>query len=568
MRATQFPLFTSKEVPADAEIVSHRLMLRAGLIRKLASGLYTWLPMGLRVLRKVEAIVREEMNAAGALEVSMPIVQPAELWQSSGRWEVMGDEMLRLQDRHTRNFCLGPTHEEVITDFVRGEYKSYKQLPVNFYQIQTKFRDERRPRFGIMRAREFLMKDAYSFHMDEADLEREYQNMRAAYTRIFTRLGADFRIVRADSGNIGGSASEEFHLLAQTGEDLLAVAGDFAANIEAAPAKAPDTQRPAATQVMQTVATPGQIACDVVAKATGVALDNSIKSIAVMAGEQPVLLLLRGDHEPNPTKIDKLEGMAGYRLAKPEELTQHFNTVAGYIGPVGMPENVEIIADHSAAVLADFLCGANQADAHLTGVNFGRDLPEPSRVADLRNVAAGEMAPNGQAYELLRGIEAGHIFQLGRKYSASMDLTVLDADGKAVTPTMGCYGIGVSRVVAATIEQCHDAAGICWPAAIAPFHVVLCPIGMDRSEAVREATEKLYQALLNAGVEVLLDDRGQRPGAMFADAELIGIPHRVVIGSKGLDRGVFEYRRRSAETATDIAASADAVLATVHSQLS
>lgn len=554
MRLSRFPVHTTKETPADAEVISAKLMLRAGYIRKLAAGLYTWTPWGLRVLRKIEAIVREEMTRAGALEVLMPSVQPAELWQETGRWEKMGDEMLRLRDRHKRDFCYGPTHEEVITDYVRSEYKSYKQLPVNYFQIQTKFRDERRPRFGIMRAREFLMKDAYSFHLDEADLAREYQNMRKAYTRIFTRLGVNFRIVQADSGNIGGSASEEFHVLAQSGEDLLAVAsqGDYAANIEAAIAAQPDSPRPAATAEIRKVATPKRTGCAEVADFLKHPIERSIKSIAVMASGEPWLLLLRGDHAHNEIKISKLLGFSGYRLANETELRELFQTTAGYIGPVKLPANVKIAADYSAAVLSDFLTGANEADAHLTGVNFGRDCREPDIVADLRNVTAGETAPGGGEYTLHRGIEVGHIFQLGRKYSEAMQFSVLDAEGKALTPTMGCYGIGVSRLVAAIIEQRHDESGIRWPESVAPFRCIVCPIGYGRSEAVRESANELYRELNANGFEAILDDRDLRPGAMFADADLLGIPHRFVIGEKGLLKGVVEYKRRGATAAEEI----------------
>lgn len=554
MRLSRFPVHTTKETPADAEVISAKLMLRAGYIRKLAAGLYTWTPWGLRVLRKIEAIVREEMNRAGALEVLMPSVQPAELWQETGRWEKMGDEMLRLRDRHKRDFCYGPTHEEVITDYVRGEYKSYKQLPVNYYQIQTKFRDERRPRFGVMRAREFLMKDAYSFHMDETDLAREYQNMRQAYTRIFTRLGAKFRVVQADSGNIGGSASEEFHVLAQSGEDLLAVAsqGEYAANIEAAISSRPSDSRASARESMNKVATPGLTGCAEVAALLKQPIARSIKSIAVMASGQPWLLLLRGDHAHNEIKISKLPGFTGYRLANETELRELFQTTAGYIGPVNLPVSVKIAADHSVTVLSDFLTGANEKDFHLTGVNFGRDCREPDLVADLRNVNAGEAAPGGGVYELHRGIEVGHIFQLGRKYSESMQLNVLDANGKAHTPTMGCYGIGVSRLVAAVIEQRHDESGIVWPDNVAPFRCIVCPIGYSRSEAVRNAADELYRELNANGFETVLDDRDLRPGAMFADADLIGIPHRFVIGDKGLAKGVVEYKRRDAQSALEI----------------
>ena len=562
MRLSRFPLFTARETPADAEVVSHQLMLRAGLIRKLAAGLYTWLPLGLRVLHKVETIVREELDRAGCIEVSLPCVQPAELWQASGRWEVMGPEMLRLKDRHERDFCYAPTAEEVITNLVKEEYRSYKQLPVNFYQIGSKFRDERRPRFGVMRAREFLMKDGYSFHMDTADLDREYLNMREAYSRIFKRSGIEFRIVQADSGNIGGSASEEFHVLASSGEDLLAVAseGGYAANIEAAPAPAPGP-RPAAKEPLEKAHTPGKVACNDVAAHLKLPLERTVRSIAVEAGGRHFLLLLRGDHEANLVKIGKLEGLAGYRLATEAELSSVFRSVAGYIGPVGLGKDVTIIADQSVAAMSDFVCGANEADYHLTGINWARDLPEPAVVADIRNVVEGEAAPAGQgAYKLVRGIEVGHIFKLGRKYSQSMGVSVLDANGKEQVPEMGTYGIGVSRIVAAVIEQRHDEHGIIWPDAIAPFRVVVCPIGYGRSPAVRAAAEQMWRELNAKGVETLLDDRDLRPGAMFADADLIGIPHRFVVSEKGLARGVTEYKRRGQTAVEELPLDEQSVL--------
>jgi prolyl-tRNA synthetase len=562
MRLSQFPLFTTKETPADAEIVSHQLMLRAGLIRRLAAGLYTWAPLGLRVLRKVEAIVREELDRAGCVEVLLPIVQPAELWQQSGRWSLMGPEMLRLKDRHERDFCFAPTAEEVITTLVKEEYRSYKQLPVNFYQIGTKFRDERRPRFGVMRAREFLMKDGYSFHMDDADLDREYLNMREAYSRIFTRVGIAFRIVQADSGNIGGSASEEFHVLAQSGEDLLAVAseGSYAANIEAALSPAPGP-RPAAREKLQKAHTPGQVTCAEVAAYLKLPLERTVKSIAVEANGRHYLLLLRGDHEANLVKIGKLDGLAGYRLATEAELETVFGSVAGYIGPAGIGADVVVIADQAVAAMADFVCGANEKDHHLTGVNWGRDLPEPQQVADLRNVVAGEPAPDGQgAYELVRGIEVGHIFKLGRKYSQALDVRVLDATGKEQVPIMGTYGIGVSRVVGAVIEQSHDAGGIIWPDAIAPFRVLITPVNLQKSERVQAAAQALYQGLREAGIDVALDDRGLRPGPMFADADLIGVPHRITIGERGLDQDLLEYKHRRAAEARNLPNRLEAVL--------
>ncbi len=562
MRLSQFPLFTTKETPADAEIVSHQLMLRAGLVRKLAAGLYTWAPLGLRVLRKVEAIVREELNRAGCVEVLLPVVQPAELWQQSGRWNVMGAEMLRLQDRHERDFCFAPTAEEVITTLVKEEYRSYKQLPVNFYQIGTKFRDERRPRFGVMRAREFMMKDGYSFHMDEADLDREYLNMREAYSRIFTRVGIDFRIVQADSGNIGGTASEEFHVLASSGEDLLAVAseGQYAANIEAAVSPAAGT-RGAAMEALQKAHTPDKTTCAEVAAYLKRPLESTVKSLAVEANGKHYLLLLRGDHEANQIKIGKLEGLAGYRLANEQELQDAYGSVAGYIGPVGIGPDITVIADHAVAGLADFICGANEKDYHLTGINWGRDLPEPARVADLRNVVAGEAAPNGQGhYELVRGIEVGHIFKLGRKYSQAMGVSVLDTAGQAQIPIMGTYGIGVSRVVGAVIEQSHDGSGIIWPDAIAPFRVLITPINLQKSERVQQTVDILYRGLQDAGIDVALDDRGLRPGPMFADADLIGIPHRITVGDRGLDQGVLEYKHRREPEARNIPNELSAVL--------
>jgi prolyl-tRNA synthetase len=562
MRFSQFPLFTTKETPADAEIVSHQLMLRAGMIRRLAAGLYTWAPLGLRVLRKVEQIVREELDRAGCVEVLLPVVQPAELWQQSGRWSVMGPEMLRLQDRHERDFCFAPTAEEVITNMVKEEYRSYKQLPVNFYQIGTKFRDERRPRFGVMRAREFLMKDGYSFHMDDADLDREYLNMREAYSRIFKRAGIDFRIVQADSGNIGGTASEEFHVLASSGEDLLAVAssGSYAANIEAAISPTPGP-RGAANEKLQKAHTPGQVTCAEVAAYLKLPLERTVKSLAIEANGKHYLLLMRGDHEANLVKIGKLEGLTGYRLATEQELATIYKSVAGYIGPVGLATNVTIVADQAVAAMSDFVCGANEKDYHLTGINWARDLPEPARVADLRNVVAGEAAPNAQGtYELVRGIEVGHIFKLGRKYSQAMGVSVLDAAGQAQVPIMGTYGIGVSRVVGAVIEQSHDDSGIIWPDAVAPFRVLITPINLQKSERVQVVAEKLYRELNEAGIETALDDRGLRPGPMFADADLIGIPHRITIGDRGLEQDMLEYKHRRDTNAQQIPNRLEAVL--------
>ncbi len=564
MRLSRFPLATTKETPSDAEVISHQLMLRAGFIRKLGAGLYTWLPIGLRVLRKVEAIVREEMDRAGALEVLMPTIQPSELWKESGRWDVMGYEMLRFKDRHKNDFCYAPTAEEVITFHVRQDIRSYRQLPVNYYQIQTKFRDERRPRFGLMRGREFLMKDAYSFHMDTEDLSREYYNMREAYTRVFTRVGAAFRAVKADSGNIGGALSEEFHILASSGEDFLAVAegGSYAANVEAAECK-PTGQRAAANAALEKVSTPGQKTCEQVAKFMNVPLTGKVKLLVVHAAEgQPHKLIgiaLRGDHQLNEIKAIKHPKIKSpFTMATLDEVQAAFGCETGYLGPVQCP--IPVVADHAAAEVADFVCGANENDHHLKGANWGRDAVEPE-TADLRTIAEGDVSPDGVGtIKFYRGIEAGHVFQLGKKYSKAMNLTVLDEKGQAVTPEMGCYGIGVSRLVAAVLEQSNDANGMIWPDAIAPFRVIICPIGADKSEAVKTAAEKLYADLNAAGIETALDDRGARPGSMFADADLIGIPHRVVIGDKSLATAQFEYKSRKAEKAEMISASLEAVL--------
>ncbi|HEC15586.1 MAG TPA: proline--tRNA ligase [Sedimenticola sp.] len=547
MRTSQFPLQTVKETPADAEIASHRLMLRAGLIRKLAAGLYTWLPMGLRTLRKVEAIVREEMNRAGALEVFMPAVQPAELWQESGRWEKYGPELLRMEDRHGRAFCFGPTHEEIITDLARNELRSYKQLPVNFYQIQTKFRDEIRPRFGIMRAREFLMKDAYSFHLDQASLQETYDRMHQAYSRIFSRCGLDFRAVQADTGSIGGQASHEFHVLADSGEDAIAFSteSDYAANLELAEAVAPAGERPAPTEALATVDTPDQRSIEEVSAFLGIPPSRCLKTLMVQGagGDGVVALVLRGDHELNEIKAEKLEQVAKpLTMATDEQIRAAAGCSAGSIGPVGL--SVPVIADRSALQLSDFVCGANEDGRHHTGVNWERDLPEPE-VADLRNVQEGDPSPDGHGVlTIARGIEVGHIFQLGRRYSEAMNARVLNENGQSIIMTMGCYGIGVSRVVAAAIEQNHDDRGIIWPSAIAPFQVALLPMKLNKSYRVREAVEKLYADMEAAGLEVLLDDRDVRPGFMFADMELTGIPHRVVLGERGLDQGQVEYRGR------------------------
>ena len=550
MRASQLLIATVKETPADAEIISHRLMLRAGMIRKLAAGLYTWLPLGLRTLRKVENIVREEMDVAGAQEVLMPAVQPAELWQESGRWEQYGPELLRFRDRHERQFCFGPTHEEVITDLIRREIRSYKQLPANFYQIQTKFRDEIRPRFGVMRAREFLMKDAYSFHIDARSLQQTYDLMHRAYSRIFTRLGLDFRAVHADTGSIGGTASHEFHVLAESGEDAIAFSteGDYAANVELAEALAPAGLRPAPGQTLHNVATPGQHSIAEVSTFLNIPAQRCLKTLLVQGRDSIVALVLRGDHELNALKAEKLPQLsAPLAFATADQIRATAGCDAGSVGPVGL--TVPVIADRAAAHLVDFVCGANQNGRHLTGVNWDRDLPEP-RVADLRNVVDGDPSPDGRGVlSIKRGIEVGHIFQLGEKYSRAMNATCLNEAGQAVVMTMGCYGIGVSRVVAAAIEQNYDDNGILWPDAIAPFQAVLIPMNMHKSERLREAAENLYKRLRNAGIDVLFDDRKERAGVMFADTDLMGIPHRLVLGERGLDRGEIEYKhRRDTET--------------------
>jgi prolyl-tRNA synthetase len=545
MRVSQFFISTLKEAPSEAELPSHRLMVRAGYIRKLSSGLYTWMPLGLRVLRKVEAIVREEMNKSGAIELLMPAVQPAELWQETGRWDVFGPQMLKITDRHDHLFCFGPTHEEVITDIARREIKSYRQLPINFYQIQTKFRDEVRPRFGVMRAREFLMKDAYSFHSSFDSLEQTYRVMYATYARIFTRLGLQFRAVAADTGAIGGSGSHEFHVLADSGEDALAFCpdSDYAANVELAEAIAPAMARNTATQAMQKVITPGQKTIEEVAAFFGTPSQNIVKAIAVIAHENEfVLLLLRGDHQLNEIKASKIIGE--FRFASEDEVHRNMNCRTGYIGPVNT--KVRIIVDRAVATMSDFICGANEDGFHFSGVNFGRDLPlDETHIHDLRNVVAGDVSPDGKGtLELCRGIEVGHIFQLRTKYSEALQATYLDENGKAQFMEMGCYGIGVSRIVAAAIEQNFDERGITLPAGMAPFQVAIAPIGMKKSEAVRTAAEKLYVELTAAGIEVLMDDRDERPGVMFADLELIGIPHRVVIGDRGLKEGNVEYQGR------------------------
>jgi prolyl-tRNA synthetase len=554
MRLSNYPINTLRDVPADAEVLSHQLMLRAGLIRRLASGLYTWLPMGLRVLRRVESIIREEMDRAGAIELLMPTVQPAELWQESGRWDQFGPELLRIRDRHDRPFCLGPTHEEVITDIARRELKSYRQLPVNFYQIQTKFRDEIRPRFGVMRAREFIMKDAYSFHMDQTSLEAGYAAMYTAYTRIFERLQLRFRAVRADPGSIGGSVSQEFHVLAESGEDAIAFsdADGYAANLEMAEALAPVAPRPAASAPLGAVATPGVRTIAELTAFLGVDATRCVKTLLVEGTDGAVVaLVVRGDHELNALKAQKLPGvLAPLRMASVDQVREATGCEPGFLGPVGL--ELRVFADRAAAAMADFTCGANRRDAHLTGVNWGRDLPEPA-VADLRNVVPGDPSPSGRgSLSIARGIEVGHIFQLGSKYSEAMNATVLDEQGRATVMLMGCYGIGVTRVVAAAIEQNHDDRGIIWPEPIAPFDVSLIPINLQKSARVRELAERLYTELRAAGFEVLFDDRDARPGVKFADDELLGMPRRVVIGEKGLDRGVLEYRERRVTESSDL----------------
>jgi prolyl-tRNA synthetase len=549
MKTSKFFISTQKEVPAEAEIASHRLMLRAGLIRRLAAGIYSWLPLGLKVLQKVEAVIREEMNRAGAVELVMPVVQPAELWQESGRWQAYGPELLRFKDRHERDFVLQPTSEEVVTDFARGELKSYRRLPVHFYQIQTKFRDERRPRFGILRGREFVMKDGYSFHADYADLEREYRNMHETYTRIFTRLGLEFRAVAADTGAIGGTGSHEFHVLAESGEDAIAFSPDsgYAANVELAEALAPGT-RGSPKEDLQKVATPGKTRCEEVAALLKIDLKKTVKAVAVMQDEQFHLLLLRGDHELNEIKAQKVIG--AFRFAGEKEIESALGSKAGYIGPVNA--KVKVVADRRVALMSDFVCGANEAGFHLAGVNWARDLPEP-QVADIRNVVAGDPSPDGKGrLEIVRGIEVGHIFQLRTKYSKALNAVFLDEKGDARPMEMGCYGIGVTRVVAAAIEQNHDERGIVFPAPIAPFAVALVPIGFHKSAGVRAAAEQLHDELAAAGLDVLMDDRDERPGVLFADMDLIGIPHRVVLSERGLAAGNAEYKGRRDEKPRDL----------------
>lgn len=556
MRVSQFFISTFKEAPAEAELVSHKLMLRAGLIKRLGSGLYTWMPLGLRILRKIENIVREEMNNSGAIEVLMPTILPAELWQETGRWDVFGPQMLKIKDRHDHDFCFGPTHEEVITDIARREIKSYRQLPLNFYQIQTKFRDEIRPRFGVMRAREFLMKDAYSFHTNETSLLQTYQTMYDTYSRIFTRLGLKYRAVAADTGAIGGSGSHEFHVLADSGEDAIAFcpSSDYAANIELASARSNRIERNAPAGVMHKVATPNKKTCAEVAEYLGISLQNTVKTLAIKANNRIFLLLLRGDHQLNELKVGKIPFLSGFQMASEEDILHATGTVPGYIGPVGVNADVGIIADTTVINMSNFVCGGNDEGFHLMQVNFDRDLPLPEHIFDIRNVVAGDLSPDGKGtLEICRGIEVGHIFQLRTKYSSAMKATFLDESGQTRPMEMGCYGIGISRIVAAAIEQNHDARGIIFPFAIAPFQLAIVPIGMHKSSLVKETAEKLYRDFTEAHIEVLLDDRDERPGVMFADMELIGIPHRVVVGERGLKQGTIEYQGRIDSTAQAIA---------------
>ena len=573
MKASQTFLATLKEAPADAEIVSHQLMVRAGLIRKLSAGIYNYLPLGLKVIRKVENIIREEMNRAGAIELLMPVVQPAELWQETGRWEKMGPELLRIKDRHERDYLIQPTSEEVITDLARSEIRSYKQLPVNFYQIQTKFRDERRPRFGIMRGREFSMKDAYSFDRDQAGLKKSYALMFDAYVRIFQRMGLQFRAVAADNGAIGGSGSQEFHVIADTGEDAIVYCpnSDYAANLEAAESVALIAQRAAPKESMQKVATPGQKRCEDVAQFLKMDLIRTIKSLVLAVDQETgpaklFMVLLRGDHELNEIKVNKIAGLGAFRFATDAEIQVACGSPVGYLGPVGLPTSVQVIADRTVANMSDFVCGANAEGFHLTGVNWGRDVPEPL-VADVRNAVLGDPSPDGKGtVEICRGIEVGHVFQLGTRYSEAMKCTYLDENGKAQAMVMGCYGIGVTRLLGAAIEQGHDERGIIWPISMAPFEVVICPVGYDKSDAVRDAANHLHQELLAAGVDVVLDDRGERPGAMFADWELIGVPYRVVIGERGLKEGQVEFqgRRESAAQLIPLTSITQTITTAIH----
>ena len=565
MKATQFLISTLKEAPTDAEVVSHKLMMRGGMIKKLGAGIYNYMPMGLRVIRKVEAIVREEMNRAGAIEVSMPVVQPAELWQETGRFQKMGPELLRIKDRHDRDYVIQPTSEEVVTDIARQEFRSYKQLPKNLYQIQTKFRDERRPRFGLMRGREFIMKDAYSFDRDQASAKASYQVMADAYRRIFDRFGLRYRAVAADSGAIGGDLSEEFQVIAATGEDAIVYCAqsDYAANMEKASALAPTLERPQPTQPLTRVDTPAMPTCEDVARHLGQSLKNTVKSLVLacdtldaqggVVATTITLLLLRGDHSMNEVKVGKVPGLSDFRFASQAEIQSHFGCTPGYLGPIGLQQPVRVVVDRDVAVMADWICGANAVDVHLCGVNWGRDLPEPDLVADVRNVVDGDLSPDGQGVlSIERGIEIGHVFYLGTKYSEAMQATFLDVNGKPQFMEMGCYGIGITRLPAAAIEQNHDERGIIWPDALAPFTVVLCPISPDRFPAVKDSAEQLYAELMSAGVDVLLDDRGERPGAMFADWELIGVPHRVTLGDRGLKDGMVEYQHRRDTAATPV----------------
>jgi prolyl-tRNA synthetase len=560
MKASQSFLATLKEAPSDAEVVSHKLMVRAGLIRKLSAGIYNYLPLGLKVIRKVENIIREEMNRAGAVELLMPMIQPAELWQETGRWEKMGPELLRIKDRHDRDFLIQPTSEEVITDLARNEIKSYKQLPINFYQIQTKFRDERRPRFGIMRGREFSMKDAYSFDRDIEGLKKSYQIMFDAYTRIFKRMGLKFRAVTADNGAIGGSGSQEFHVIADTGEDAIVYCpnSDYAANLEAAESLSLLAGRAAATEAMAKVPTPDKTNCTEVAKFLNIPLEKTVKSLLFAADQEKgpaklFMLLVRGDHELNEVKASKIPGMAESRFATEAEIKQACNAPAGYLGPVGVSTDVTVVADRTVANMSDFVCGANDAGHHLTGVNWGRDLPEPL-VLDIRNAVVGDPSPDGKGVvDICRGIEVGHVFQLGTRYSEAMGCTYLDQQGKAQPMVMGCYGIGVTRLLGAAIEQGHDEKGIIWPISMAPFEVVICPMGYEKSEQVKAACDQLHAELLTAGIDVILDDRNERPGAMFADWELIGAPFRVVIGDRGLADSQVEFKGRTDTESQNIA---------------
>ena len=561
MKLSQFFISTTKEAPAEAEIVSHQLMMRSGMIKKLGAGIYTWMPLGVRVLRKVEQVVREEMNAAGAIELLMPVVQPAELWQESGRWEKMGPEMMRVKDRHERDFIVQPTSEEVITDIARQELRSWRQLPINFYHIQTKFRDERRPRFGVMRSREFIMKDAYSFDVDKDSLMKSYQAMYDAYSRIFSRLGLEFRAVNADTGNIGGFASHEFQVLAESGEDVIAYCpdSDYAANIEMAEALAPATARPTASQALTLVHTPGKKTCEDVGEFLKQPLPAQLKAMMYVSDAGFVLCMVRADHMVNEIKLGKLPQLANYRPATPEEIEAHLGVEPGYCGPVprhgkAHPGKVLVVADRTAAAMADFICGANESGYHVTGVNWGRDCPEPDVIADIRNVVEGDPSPDGKgALKLRRGIEVGHVFALGQRYSAALGARFLDKEQKEQVMEMGCYGIGVTRVVAAAIEQNHDTKGIAWPVPMAPFTVAIAAVGYDRSAEVKAAADKLHDELTAAGIDVVLDDRGERPGVMFADLELIGIPHRITVGDRGLKEGMVEYQARRDEAASKVA---------------